>query len=292
MANPPTNPIATSDKASTTDTASVIVNVLANDSDPDATEKLTLQSVALASGLGSVSIVSNQLMYQPDPSYRALTAGDTRSVVVNYTIIDQKGLTAQSTATITVNGVNESPVVPGVTVTGSSNLQVIPASVLLANVTDAEHQTLSISAVSNAKFGIVALNNDGTVSFQPTAGFAGTASFSYSVSDGHGGTGTGTASIGYQAQAASAEPSGAVSSITTGAIVDAVIAPDSKSLFVDTSGGTITRYDLATGAQTGSWQSTSPIGAIDVTSDGRYLVAIGSNAKGGTQNFNPFPSRN
>ena len=63
----------------------------------------------------------------------------------------------------------------------------IPASALLANDTDPNGLPLSIAGVSNASNGTVSYDpNTQTVSFVPTAGYTGTASFTYSITDGQG----------------------------------------------------------------------------------------------------------
>ncbi|MBB3916751.1 hypothetical protein GGQ65_004060 [Rhizobium fabae] len=65
----------------------------------------------------------------------------------------------------------------------------IQASALLANDTDADGDPLSITGVSGAVNGSVAYNaQNQTVTFTPTAGYSGLASFSYAISDGKGGT--------------------------------------------------------------------------------------------------------
>ncbi|MBN3962615.1 MAG: cadherin-like domain-containing protein [Nostoc sp. NMS8] len=70
------------------------------------------------------------------------------------------------------------------------------AADLLANDTDVDGGTLSITAVSNAVNGTVTLNNSGNVVFTPTTGFSnGNGSFKYTVSDGNGGTDLGIVTV-------------------------------------------------------------------------------------------------
>src|SRR5262249_55421206 len=65
----------------------------------------------------------------------------------------------------------------------------IQASSLLANDTDPVGLPLSVSGVSNASNGTVSYDaSTQTVSFLSTAGYTGTASFTYSITDGQGGT--------------------------------------------------------------------------------------------------------
>ena len=71
----------------------------------------------------------------------------------------------------------------------------IPASALLANDTDPNGLLISIAGVSNASNGTVSYDpNTQTASFVPTAGYSGTASFSYSITDGQS-TSTASANV-------------------------------------------------------------------------------------------------
>lgn len=72
---------------------------------------------------------------------------------------------------------------------------IIAASSLLANDTDPNGQPLSITGVSNASNGTVSYDATAkSVTFVPTAGYSGTASFTYSIADTSGGTAS--ASVG------------------------------------------------------------------------------------------------
>ncbi|WP_343712238.1 DUF4082 domain-containing protein [Inquilinus sp.] len=72
----------------------------------------------------------------------------------------------------------------------------IQTSALLANDTDPNGDPLTVTGVSNPTNGTVALNaQTNTVTFTPTAGFSGPASFTYAISDGRGGTSSATASL-------------------------------------------------------------------------------------------------
>jgi hypothetical protein len=72
----------------------------------------------------------------------------------------------------------------------------IAASALLANDTDPDGQLLSITGVSNPSNGSVSYDAIAkTVTFVPTTGYAGTASFTYSIADTGGGTASASASL-------------------------------------------------------------------------------------------------
>jgi hypothetical protein len=72
----------------------------------------------------------------------------------------------------------------------------IAASALLANDTDPNGQPLSITGVSNPSNGSVSYDaNAKSVTFVPTTGYAGTASFTYSIADTSGGTASASVSL-------------------------------------------------------------------------------------------------
>ena len=77
---------------------------------------------------------------------------------------------------------------PGPTVTENTPIT-IATSTLLANDSDPNGDPLSVTAVGSASHGTASLNAQGTeITFTPTAGYTGPASFSYTISDGHGGS--------------------------------------------------------------------------------------------------------
>lgn len=63
----------------------------------------------------------------------------------------------------------------------------LATSALLANDTDVDGDTLTITGVSNAVGGTVAIVGSNVV-FTPTLNYSGNASYTYTISDGHGGT--------------------------------------------------------------------------------------------------------
>ena len=59
---------------------------------------------------------------------------------------------------------------------------------VLANGTDVDRYSLSITGVLNEVNGTVVDNGDGTYTYTPNANFNGTGSFDYTLSDGNGGS--------------------------------------------------------------------------------------------------------
>jgi Ca2+-binding RTX toxin-like protein len=101
---------------------------------------------------------------------------------------------------------NTPPVANPDTVSATKNTPInISVATLLANDTDANGDSLTITGVSSATNGTAVLNNNGTASnsaddyitFTPTTGFSGNASFNYTLSDGQANSiGTVTVGIG------------------------------------------------------------------------------------------------
>nr|WP_319005738.1 DUF4082 domain-containing protein [Pararhizobium sp. BT-229] len=99
-------------------------------------------------------------------------------------------------------GQNAPPVAgddPGLSASANTPLT-IQASALLANDSDPNGDTLSITGVSGAVNGSVTFNSQAnTVTFTPTSGYSGPASFNYAISDGRGGTDTAQVSLNVSA---------------------------------------------------------------------------------------------
>ena len=87
---------------------------------------------------------------------------------------------------------NLSPIVAPDSVTTAFNTAATIA--VLANDTDPDGDTLSISSVTNGTNGTVLISGTNAV-YTPNAGFVGSDSFTYMASDGKGGTATGTVSV-------------------------------------------------------------------------------------------------
>jgi VCBS repeat-containing protein len=93
-------PVAAADFALASSGTTTTVDVLANDTDVDTSDTHTLDSVAISSGLGSVSIVNNKLVYDPGTAYATSTA--PQIVTVQYTMSDNNGASSTSTAELYV----------------------------------------------------------------------------------------------------------------------------------------------------------------------------------------------
>lgn len=113
-------------------------------------------------------------------------ANDDGFVTFSFGVSDGQA-TVQQQATLDLTPVNDAPA--GTTDTVSAigrQVLALSAATLLGNDNDIDTAaaSLSIGAVQSGANGVAILNADGTVSFTPTAGFIGTASFYYQPTDG------------------------------------------------------------------------------------------------------------
>ncbi|MEA2782724.1 MAG: hypothetical protein QOK29_4268, partial [Rhodospirillaceae bacterium] len=93
-------------------------------------------------------------------------------------------------------GVKQAPVANADTnfITAPNTAMALSAATLLANDTDANGDTLTVTGVSAAANGTVSFANN-TATFTPTNGYTGAANFTYSISDGNGGTASAQVSL-------------------------------------------------------------------------------------------------
>jgi len=61
--------------------------------------------------------------------------------------------------------------------------------------------------------------------------------------------------------------------IATGDLKDVVVSNDGKTAYVSNAEGWVNAFDLTTGDLTGSWKIGTSLGGMDISQDGRYLVA-------------------
>ncbi|PNM43583.1 tandem-95 repeat protein [Vibrio harveyi] len=166
-------PVAVNDTVSTDEDTAVTIDVLANDSDPE-NDQLTITNASVPAEQGTVAIVDGKLVFTPAENFN----GDA---TISYTISDGQ-LTDDATVAVTVNPVNDAPVAVNDTVSTDEDTAVTID--VLANDSDPENDTLTITAASvPAEQGTVAIV-DGKLVFTPAENFNGDATISYTISDG------------------------------------------------------------------------------------------------------------
>ncbi len=103
--NPPptgSGPVAVDDSATVgKDSSAVVVNVLANDSDPDG-DSLSVTAVGAAGTAGKVTNNGTSVSYDPAGAFDAVPAGGTGTDRFTYTVSDGRGGTDTATVTVTI----------------------------------------------------------------------------------------------------------------------------------------------------------------------------------------------
>jgi len=177
-------PTATNESLTTAEDVPLVISaatLLGNDADVDLGDSLSISAVTQPSKGGLVNNGNGTYTYTPNANYNGTDS-------FTYTISDRAGATSTATVNLTVNAVNDNPdAVSDIVTARQGTPKTILAAELLANDTDVEGNTLSLTNVSNAQNGTVALDNNGNVIFTANAN-ASTASFEYTLSDGNGGT--------------------------------------------------------------------------------------------------------
>nr|ABP47323.1 40-residue YVTN family beta-propeller repeat protein [Mycolicibacterium gilvum PYR-GCK] len=174
---PPVNesPSAAGDSATTAEDTPAVIDVKANDSDPNG-DDISIASVGTAQH-GAVAVLDGKITYTPESNFHGTDTFD-------YTITDGD-LSDTATVTVTVTPVNDAPVAvhDAITVAGSSVANVIN---VLGNDTDPDTEvTLTVAEVGAPNHGgTVTIVDGNAIAYTPAAGFSGTETFSYTVSDG------------------------------------------------------------------------------------------------------------
>ena len=131
-----------------------------------------------------------------------------------YQVQDGFGGSDVGIVTITINAVNDAPTVGSDAAVTTDEDTAVTSGSLLANDSDVEGDSLSISGATAGQGNVVA-NGDGTLTYTPNANFNGSDTIIYQVIDGNGGS-TSTSL-----------------SVTVGAVNDPPAANDDPPLFTD-----------------------------------------------------------
>ncbi len=170
-------------------TVDVASGLLSNDTDTES-DSLTV-AVATEPTNGALSLAADgSFVYTPDADF---SGTDT----FTYTVNDGYTDSAEATVTITVNPVNDAPVVvdDSYSVVTNEQLVVSATSGVLANDSDADGDSLTVTLVTGPAHGTLLVSGDGSFQFTPETDYEGSDSFTYTVNDGTEDSATATVSL-------------------------------------------------------------------------------------------------
>ena len=169
-------PIANADAATLDEDTSVVVNVLANDSDPENDPLTVAIKVAPLHGAATV-LADRSIRYTPAANFSG-------SDQLTYEIDDGLGGRASAFVLFTVRPVNDPPVaVDDAYTTDEDTPLVIGAPGVLANDVDVDGDTLSAVVVAGPSRGTLELAADGSFRYTPAPNVNGADSFRYKATD-------------------------------------------------------------------------------------------------------------
>ncbi|MFT7374320.1 MAG: hypothetical protein ACI9T9_003026, partial [Oleiphilaceae bacterium] len=173
-------PDLSNDTAQTNEDIPVIINILNNDHDID-NDTLTVTHVQTTTPGGKVSLNRDQtLTFVPVNNFEG-------EVNLSYTVDDNHGGIASAEVTVVVNSINDLPILADHQTSTEQSVEIIINA--LANAYDPDGDILNIIA-STAGHGTVTINNNQSITYQPSPDFSGEDIISYTASDGKGGVST------------------------------------------------------------------------------------------------------
>lgn len=211
-------PVAVPDDVATDEDTPIIIDALANDTDPDGEPLLQIEASSNPSH-GSATYFNGTITYTPDENFFGTDS-------FQYAVYDRKFAVDYGTVTVTVNPVNDAPVAVDDAVSTSEDSPITFA--VLTNDTDIDGDTLTVSRIVSGPVDGSAILADNSIEYTPTADFSGTDSLVYEVTDGQGGLATATVDITVTAvnDAPVANPDAAATILNTAVLID-VLANDS-----------------------------------------------------------------
>ncbi|XYB86270.1 tandem-95 repeat protein [Vibrio parahaemolyticus] len=168
-------PVAKDDTAITDEDTPVTIDVLPNDTDVDG-DKLSIESASVPKGQGTVEVVNGKLVFTPAENFN----GDAE---ITYTVTDG-ALTDQATVKVTVNAVNDTPVVESnvadQTLAEDFTPYTIDLNTVFSDVDNVDGELkFSVSGNSNIQVAIV----NGIATITPTADWNGSETLTFTATD-------------------------------------------------------------------------------------------------------------
>jgi hypothetical protein len=257
-------PVAGNDSVTTAEETGATVAVLANDTDPEGASLMVLAVTQPAHG--SATLTTTSVTYTPAANYNGPDS-------FTYTVSDGYA-SATGTVSVTVTPVNDPPVAVSNGVTTPEDTAVVVA--VLANDTDVDGDSLTVTAVTQPAHGAAAFNAT-NATYTPAANYNGPDSFTYSIGDGHGGTAT--AAVSVTVTAVNDPPVAVNDSVTTSEGVGVIVPVLANDSDVEGSALTVTSVSPpahGTAAFTSSSVTYTPAANFNGIDSFTYTVSDGA----------------
>ena len=161
-------------------------NTLTLDVLDDYNGQLIIDSITQGTNGTVIIDENNELVYTPNANYNGVDS-------FTYTLSDGNGGTVTKTVDLTINSINDAPTATLTSATLDEDDSVVLD--VLANASDVDEDTLSISNYTQGTNGTITTNEYDQLVYMPDANYNGTDSFTYTLSDGNGGTVTKTVDL-------------------------------------------------------------------------------------------------
>ncbi|MDT8376038.1 MAG: VCBS domain-containing protein, partial [Mariprofundaceae bacterium] len=273
-------PVANPDSMAAFEDGGILItpttDLLANDSDPNPNDILTVETVGVSAIGAAVSLMGSEIYYDIGNRFQELKAGAVVYDSFEYTINDGNGATATSVVNVTIVGTNDGPVADvdfGAATEDGSAVTVLAAE-LMSNDTDVDANDsmsiASVSATSAAGAAVTLVNGDvqydvGSLFQWLGEGQTTTDTFDYTIVDSQGATSTSTVTMTITGtnDVPIANPDfGAVQEDVAGVTTGNVLANDSD----------IDQGDVLSVANAGVFAGT--YGTLTLNGDGSYTYAL------------------
>ena len=172
------DPTAVSDLATLAEDTDVVIDVLANDTDPDG-DSLSLGRIASQPGSGVAEIVEGKIRYAPSANFHGNDS-------LTYEVSDGNGGLGIGSVSVVVTPVNDLPVATADTSETPEDTAVSIS--VLENDTDPDGDSLDVARLVSTPSHGTATVQGSIILYTPSADFNGDDRFTYEANDGNGGS--------------------------------------------------------------------------------------------------------
>ncbi|MEM6335687.1 MAG: Ig-like domain-containing protein, partial [Bacteroidota bacterium] len=237
-------PVARDDAFDLDEDASLQLDILANDTDPE-NDPLTVEIIEEVQNGTLQPLPNSRFRYTPNQNF-AGSDGFT------YRVSDGTFVSDTATVTIRVRPVNDLPLALNDTYDlGSDQTLNEPAPGVLANDSDPDiGDELRARLIDNVQNGVLTLQPNGSFSYRPNAGFSGTDTFTYRAGDGFSESNIATVTLRVEQSNRPPQAADDALEVQHGRVLDIRISTDVLANDTDADGDDLT-FELTAGTTQG-----------------------------------------